>query len=352
MLNYFILIFISIELLLIKADNEEIKEIKVSHTILLQESYYGDQDQINKSFIDFPNYKIYKINMKRIYTRTQSDILFELMWDEHNEISLRCSNQSKMTFKCADIDLQDHDFITFDYDRLIFKLGGVFSYLLILYGFFSLRSGYTYFNMTVIFYCTFGFILFFREFFELLELNNNLNSEHSKSERILITVFIFSLISAVCYGTACHTSKYLKYITFGFINGLIISKSLYYLLIKVLDKNYLLAYFLLELFTCLVLIVLFIFIQNKYLKFSIINICIIAIYGIIYGLNILFGGLPFIPFFILAKKYDDDRLFSKLCNKNYIFHYGLFIILLFIYGYYTNNINYKIATNKSSKYDK
>lgn len=351
MLNYFILIFITVELL-IKVKEEEVKEITVSHTILLQESYYGEKDVIDKTFIDFPNYKIYKMIRERIYTRLEGEPEFNLKWDNKNEISLECNNQNKKTFKCADIDLQDHDFITFDYDRLIFKLGGVFSYLLILYGFFSLSRGYVYFNLTVIFYCTFGFILFFREFFELLELNNNLNSEHSKSERILLTVFIFSLISAVCYGVACHTSKYLKYITFGFIDGLIISKCLYYLLIKVLDKNYLLAYFLLELFTCLIMIVFFIFIQNKYTKFSILNICIIANYGIIYGLNILFGGVPFIPFFILAKKYDDDYLFPKLCDKNYILHYMLFFILLLGYGYYKNDINYRIATNKSSKYDK
>ena len=49
----------------------------------------------------------------------------------------------------ADIDLSEHKFITFDFDRLISKLGGIFSYLLILYGFFSLGRGYVYFNLTV-----------------------------------------------------------------------------------------------------------------------------------------------------------------------------------------------------------
>ena len=349
MLNYFLLIFFIIEYF-IKAED------KISHTILLQESYYGEEDIIDKTFIDFPNYKVYKMDIGRIYSTNNKEgkggvnPSYQLTW-KGNEISLKCSNQSR-EFKCADIDLQDHDFITFDYDRLISKLGGIFSYLLVLYGFFALRRGYVYFNLTVIFYCTFGFILFFREFCELLELNDNLNSEDDKSERILITVFVFSLISALGYGAACHISKYLKYITFGFIDGLLISKFFYYYLIKALNKNYLLAYFLLELFTCIIMIVFFIFIQNKYVKFSIFNICFMASYGIIYGINILFGGVPFIPFFILSKRYDDEYLFPKLCSKNYIYHYGTCFICLCIYGSYSNYINYKIATNKSSKYDK
>jgi hypothetical protein len=338
----------------IKSDEKnDNRSITVSHTVLIQESYYGSKETISNTFIDFTKYKIYSIDKQRIYHSEGKIPKFHLEWDDRNEITLACNNKSEGDgeyIKCATIQLQDHYFITFDIDRCIAKLGGVFTYLLVLYGFFSLRRGYVYFNLTIIFYSSFGFILFVREFCELLELKDKLNSEDEKSERILYTVFYFTLIISLLYGAACHISKYLKYITFGFINGLIFSKIFYYLLIKALKTNFLLAYFLLELFSCLIMIGLAIFIQNKYPRVSIVNISIIAGYGIIYGVNILFGGLPFLPYFIMAKKNKEEKnLFKKLVDNNIVEFYFVIYIVLIIYGYYSNLMNYRIAMNKKIK---
>ena len=133
----------------------------VSHTVLIQENYYGTQDRISKSFIDFTKYKIYRIDDHRIYHKEGANPKFKLKWADNNDISLECINGDEKDdeyIKCAQIDLNDHDFIAFDIDRYIAKLGGIFTYLLVLYGFFSLRRGYVYFNLTIIFYSSFGFI--------------------------------------------------------------------------------------------------------------------------------------------------------------------------------------------------
>lgn len=94
-------------------------------------------------------------------------------------------------------------------------------------------------------------------------MHDVLNSEDPTSERILITVFSFTLAICILYGAASHISKYLKYITFGFINGLIFSKIFYFFLIRVINSYFLLSYFLLELFSYLIMMVLSIFIQKK-----------------------------------------------------------------------------------------
>ena len=352
MFKYFIESFFIFQLLFIYSQQEQNEDdtLKVSHTVLVQETHYNDtNNEISKSFIDFMKYKVYNITKDRIYSNKQTqDPKFKLIWKDKN-ISIDCIKTNNL--KCADIDLETHEFITFDFDKLIADLGGIFSYLLILYGFFCLRRGFVYFNLTVIFYCSFGFILFMREFFELLELNKNLNSEHEISHNMLITVFTFSLILCILYGYICYLSKYLKYITFGFINGLFFSKIIYYIVIRFLEDNYFLVYLLLEFFLCLFFIILFVFLQNKYVAVNIINICIIASYGVIYGMNILFGGLPFLPFFILAKEFKEEEktLFMMLVNGNLIQFYGIFYVLLLIYGYWKNNINYRIATNRKLK---
>ena len=348
MFKYFIASLFVIQFLFIHSEKDE-DPITVSHTILFQEYYYGTNDIIHNLFIDFTEFRLYNITKERIYRNTPNYPNFQLIWKD-KKISLKCSSKNDATLKCADIDLREHKFITFDFDRLISELGGIFSYLLILYGFFSLRRGYVYFNLTVIFYGSFGFILFVREFFQLLELNDHLNSEDEASKRILYTVFSFTLIICILYGYVCHLSKYLKYITFGFINGLIISKIFYFLLINAINDNFFLTYFLIELFTCLIMMGLFIFLQNKYTIVNIMNIAIISSYGVIYGVNILCGGLPFLPFFILVKQDTiETDLYDKLLDKNLIELYAPIYVVLLVYGSYKNYINYKIATNKKLK---
>ena len=227
------------------------------------------------------------------------------------------------------------------------KYGGIFSYLLLLYGLFSIRIGYVYFNLSIIFYGCFGFFLFIREFCELLELIEILNTEDPKSRSYLDVVFSLSLFVMFFYGYVCHLSKYVKYITFGFIHGLFFSKCIYYFMITTFLKgSYILVYFLVELFICLIIMVLSIFIQNKYPKISIASIVNIAAYGIFFGINILVGGLPFLPYFILTKKYEDDNIYDKLWNKSYSLQYMALYAILLPLGYYKNYINYQIVMNK------
>ena len=123
------------------------REIRVSHTILKQESYYQKNTTICERFIDFLNLKMYKIDSERVYrvNNKTKDYNFNLIWVNNNnkdEISIECKDNIQSGMKCINIDLMDHYFMTFDFDKLIFDYGGIFSYLLILYGLFSLRTGY------------------------------------------------------------------------------------------------------------------------------------------------------------------------------------------------------------------
>lgn len=345
MLRYHIRLLFLFEFLFIFI--KSVKSLTVSHTVLIEANYYGDQDKISDAFADFTQFTIYRINQTLIYHKIQSVTpTFKLIWDEGNQISLEC-----VGIKCTKIKLQNHEFKRFDMDVFIANLGGVFSYLLLLYGLFCLRKGIVYFNLTVIFYCSFGFILFVREVCQLLELIGKLNTEAEESQRIKEASFYFALFSSFLYGAVCHFSKYLKYVTFGLINGLFFSKIIYLLLISVLTGKFLLVYFLLELFFCLALIILFIFLQTKYIRISILYIVFIAGYGIIYAFNILFGGLPFFPFLILSKEYKEQEkgFYDKLMEKSHAFLYGIFYVVLVAFGYYENNINYKIATHKTLK---
>ena len=98
------------------------------------------------------------------------------------------------------------------------------------------------------------------------------------------------------------------------------------------------------------LIVFSIFIQNKYPRISILYITIIAGYGMIYGINILFCGLPFLPYFILARKHIEEKyLFDKLVDNNDVYIYAFLFILFVGFGIYSNDINYRIAMNKKIK---
>ena len=267
------------------------------------------------------------------------DPLFRFTWIKNNEdnyvISIRYIGKDNERIKCAKISLLDHDFTTFDYDRLIYKFGGCFAYLLILFGLFSLRMGYVYFNLSVIFYCSFGYILLIREICQFLELIGKLNSENSDSKIIFHLVFYFSLFTCMLYGAVCHVSKYLKFITFGFIDGLIFAKIIAYFLIRFAFENDLvLKYLIIEIAICLIMIVLFIIAQNKNDIVSILNISLISSFGIIYAINILFGGLPFIPYYILGKqaRNSQDDIIDKLTKGDSFLVYLILFIAFITYG--------------------
>lgn len=324
------------------------REIRVSHTILKQESYYQKNTTICERFIDFLNLKMYKIDSERVYrvNNKTKDYNFNLIWVNNNnkdEISIECKDNIQSGMKCINIDLMDHYFMTFDFDKLIFDYGGIFSYLLILYGLFSLRTGYVYFNLTALFYCSFAYILFVREIFDFLELNKNFDKNYEKSQLTINIVFYFSLFTCILYGVVCHISKYLKYITFGFIDGLFFAKIIYYVFIRILTldiiETRIITYLITEIITCLLMMVLFVIAQNKNDIINIINIVLISSYGIIFGINILFGGLPFIPYYILG---DQDAINTLQKGDSIIIYSGIFIVL-FIYGFYKNHINFKIA---------
>jgi hypothetical protein len=351
MMRLSIAIFILLEIIITftKCDDDNDNEIKVSHRILEQKQIYGVNHTIYNTFIDFINFKMYNISKDRIFHK-EGRVNFQLKWDDNKHITFGCFENDTQKIKCSDINLTEHTFTSFEYDRLISKIGGVISYLLILYGSFSLTKGYLYFNLTILFYGSFGFILLVREVFELLELKDLLSIETEKAENLNIIIFSGSLFTSLLYGFVCLNSKYLKYITFGFINGLFLSKLIFFYILKGLATadNITLCYFLLELFSVILSILLFIIFQNKYPKISIVYIVLMASYGIIYAANILFGGIIFIPYLILAKRYKsiEGDLYDELTKDRFHFVYlAVFVIFVFI-GVWKNLENYKILMNR------
>lgn len=344
---YILFIFFGILIIIKSLDTEEIKNITVPHTILEQEKLYRKSHYISNSFIDFTKYRIYKIDKDRIY-HSDGEMKFKLNWDNGDELTIGCITEKQ--YKCSKIDLKEHTFISFDYDRLIGFLGGIFSYLLILFGIFCLTSGYIYFNLSIIFYGSFGFILLSREICELMELYGHLNIEDDQSKDFLWAVFCLSLFVCILYGLVCYHSKYLKYITFGFINGLFISKIAFFFTIIFVEKELKLIYIILESIITFITMIFFIFIQNKSPIFSIFSLINIASYGIVFGFNILFGGIPFIPYLILIKEFmneiNESSLFKDLIDVKLLLFYVVSFLLMLCFGIYRNNENYKAITSK------
>jgi hypothetical protein len=351
MMRLSIAIFILLEIIITftKCDDDNDNEIKVSHRILEQKQIYGVNHTISNTFIDFINFKMYNISKDKIFHK-DGPINFTLMWDDNKHITFGCFANYTQRIKCSDINLTEHNFTSFEYDRLISKVGGVISYLLILYGTFSLTKGYLYFNLTILFYGSFGFILLIREIFELLELKDLLSIETKEAEELSITIFSGSILTSLLYGFVCFSSKYLKYITFGFINGLFISKLIFFYILKgfTTADNITLSYFLLELICIIISILLFIIFQNKYPKISIVYIVLMACYGIIYAANILFGGIIFIPYLILAKRYKsiEGDLYDELTKDNFHFFYLAAFVIFVSIGVWKNLENYKILMNR------
>ncbi len=344
--------FISLEILPEKndTDNKEVDlpPIKVSHNIIDQETVYGKFPRISICFIDFSQYKMYIIDKNRIFHK-DGEITFDLFWNNTEDLAFKCHEGNDYRIKCSTIDINEHKAICFDYAKKLSEISGAFSYLLILYGIFSLTKGYIYFNLTIIFYGSFGFILFVKELFEHLELEEKLNNKHYSSKTLLDIIFWGSLIISILYGFTCFLSKYLKYITFGFINGIFLGKIIFfYLLIaELLEKKLHLAYFLIELISVLIMIVFLVIVQNKSPIISIIYIVLMATYGIIYGCNLLFGGVRFLPFLILAKENDkSEEALTKVSNYWFHFIYLISFILIVGIGIWKNRENYNIIINR------
>ena len=87
-----------------------------------------------------------------------------------------------------------------------------------------------------------------------------------------------------------------------------------------------------------------------------INLSLIASYGIVYGLNVLFGGLPFMPFLILSKENEKDenvddreKLFQRLIDHNNLIFYSVLYVIIALAGSYFNITNTKIFEEKARK---
>jgi hypothetical protein len=266
-------------------------------------------------------------------------------------ISIKCIDNITYKLRCNDIFLNEAEYVSFDYDFCITRIGGVISFLLILVGLFCLRYGYIYFNITSAFYSGFSILLFFREFCELMELNHGLNNREIKSHRFFLSVFFISLLTGIAYGYISIKTKYLKYISFGFIIGLTFGKMLYFLILMGIDKNIFLGYIITEIMCCIFFIIFFILFRNKNPIITIIYVSILLSYGILYGLHILIGGIPFLPYLILAKEpykpYDIEKgLYDRLKDKSAIIFYFVFFVIITVLGFFLNYNRYKLFIEK------
>ena len=318
-----------------------------SHNILEQYSCYNKDKKFNNSFIDFMNYKVYYINKNNIIHKNQENNDFNLRWslEEKKKISIECINET-----CIEIELSEHKVISFDFEKLLSTDGGIIAYILILYGLFSLKRGFIYINLSFIFYGSFSFILFIREICQFLKITGNLSDLYKGSEILSHFVFYSTLIISILYGFVCHFSNILKYISLGFVEGIIFSKIIFYLVVslKILNNNLLLHYFLLLLFCSTVNMVVFGFLKNKYPKITILIISNIAGFGIIFGVYLINGSLPFIPYLILSSKYKEKSLYDKLLDNNLIGYYMFLLLILVFCGVFWNNSSFNKLKNKNN----
>ena len=332
--------------------------VKLKQSIFDQATYYNRSDiEIYGSFIDFGNYKFYRLNMSKIHHISDTTPKFEFALDGEN-LTIRCKKSEKEKVKCNEIIFKEHEYISFDFDLNIAKAGGLIAFMLILVGLFCLRTGYIYYNIPVAFYSGFSVLLFFREFCELLEIKEKIKistTDVDKSLAISLAVFIFSILSWVVYGYASFKTKYLRYISFGFIEGLVFGKMLFFFILNGLNKDtdIPIKYFITELIFCLAFIGFWLFYRNRNHNFLIINMSIIASYGLLFGVNILIGGFPFIPYFILAKVYvenvEKEQLYERLWFHNLWYQYLIFLILFSVGGSYFNITGYRVFMQKKRK---
>ena len=343
------------------------KPLWVAQTVMEQASYYNNSDtkssiNITHSFIDFYMFRFYYINMSKINPNIdKKKVTFRFYFEKLNSnknntldafISIKCTDG----FRCNKFEPEEHQYVSFDFDLYITGTGGVISFLLILVGIFCLMNGYIYFNITTAFYSGYSIFLLLREICELMELNHSLNTNDT-SYAISLTVYIFSIITSVAYGYISIKTKYLKYISFGFIIGLIFAKVLYFYILVIFKPegdNIFLGYFVIEILSCIGFIIFFFLFKNKNLKITIGTVSILASYGFLYGFHILLGGIPFLPFFILSKtkfeKYElEVHLFNNLKNGNKMHYYALAFVLIAIGGFYLNYSRYKLFIEKRKK---
>ena len=94
--------------------------------------------------------------------------------------------------------------------------------------------------------------------------------------------------------------------------------------------------------------VVFGFLKNKYPKITILIISNIAGFGIIFGVYLINGGLPFIPYLILSSKYKEKSLYDKLLDNNLIGYYMLLLLILVFCGVFWNSSSFNKLKNKNN----
>ena len=129
---------------------------------------------------------------------------------------------------------------------------------------------------------------------------------------------------------------------------------LFFFILKGLnDDKITLKYFITELIFCLVFIGFWLFYRNRNHYILIINMSILASYGLLFGLNVLVGGFPFVPYFILAKVYVRDpqkeQLYERLWDNNIWYFYFILFLILSVIGSYFNITNYRVFMEKKKK---
>lgn len=339
--------------------------LRVKQTIMEHASYYNNESiTINTSFIDFSEYKFYVIDMNKVANNLESlqfEFYFHVNYEAFEEegkpesyISIRCIQNDAIRRKCNEILLNEHKFIQFYFDYLITKYGGIVSFMLILIGIFCLRIGYIYYNITTAFYSAFSFFLFCRELCELMELDTDLDVADEKSQSVSIVFYAFTIVTSIGYGYTSIKTRYLKYFSFGFIDGILFAKFFFYIISSAFKDNLLIKYFLTEIICIIAFIIFFFVIRSKYIYINIGNVCIMSSYGIMFGMNILIGGIPFLPFFILSvDSFDgyqpEENLYTKLRDGNKIWFYAGAFVIAVIGGFYLNYSNYKLFIEKKKK---
>ena len=329
-------------------------------SILEHQSFYSDGNNFKNVFIDFNEFTVYQINKnKYLIDKENTSTHFTWNWRVKNdepEIFVICEEPN---CKYSKIDLKNQNYIKFDFDYLFFNDGAIIAYIFILYGIFNLKRGYIFYNCSAFFFAIMTFILSIREISELLKIKNYLRTDDDKSIKFSNTIFIMTPIISILYGFVCHYSSILKYITFGILDGLILSKIFFYFILMniinlINDAKFYTSYVINEVIFIIAFVILLLILKSKYDNFTIINFNVFGGYGIILGINMLIGGLPFIPYFIVVKEYGDKDTLSKLAQRNNIIIYSLLYLFLIGFGFYLNkfrniSLRMKLIKNKISK---
>lgn len=317
------------------------------HTILSQEFYYNKTERtFSYSFIDFNDFTIYKINKEELRSICDRSKNFTWLWDSKEEnkpyIKVNCISERNEENK---IDIYKQPHIKFDFDYILIKYGGILSYILILFGFFNLSKGFIYYNCSTVFYSAFGFFSFSLELFEILEIKGKLKRD-GMGNIFFYMVLIFLFLITILYGISAFYSDMLKYIAFGLLDGLILDKLFFYLIAfflhnKNVEVDLFYIYLIPEIIFILIFIGIFLYFKNNHTTFTIISTVVIGVYGIIKGINILVGGVPFIPYLILLKEYKEEEMFNKIMDNNSLFFcYLITSVLLAAVGFHSNRSKY------------